>query len=82
MAFFKPKHRAPLPVRDGECPDPVLPETPPDVQDAGWLASSFDLRQGLDVSEATPEAWTSELFAPTVAPRSSGGKGGGGAAGA
>lgn len=63
MAFFKTHKKRALPLPDLECMTPVLPEAPADTQRAGWLASSFDLRQGLDVSESPLDTLPGDLFA-------------------
>lgn len=69
MAFFKsPKKRAPPPP-DLECVAPAVSEATPDTQGAGWLVSSFDLRQGLDVSESPLDTLPGDLFADLQATR-------------
>lgn len=63
MAFFKsPKKRA-LPPPDLTCVMPAVLAAPADTEGAGWLASSFDLRQGLDVSESPLDTLPGDLFA-------------------
>ena len=70
MAFFKsPKKRA-LPPPDLTCVMPAVPAAPADTEGAGWLASSFDLRQGLDVSESPLDTLPGDLFADVQPARS------------
>ena len=58
----------------GEWIDPEAPPAPapannlPEVSSGGWVASSFDLLRGTDVSDdpdTVPSALWDELFAPT-----------------
>lgn len=63
MAFFKSPQKRTRPSPDLECVVPVSPEPPADPQGAGWLVSSFDLRQGLDVSESPLDTLPVDLFA-------------------
>ncbi|WP_428423080.1 hypothetical protein [Methylibium sp.] len=67
MAFFRPKHRstpAPVPVQEAEhaAIDPRDGGTEA-AQASNWLASSFDLRQGLEVSESPLDALSGDLLA-------------------
>lgn len=70
MAFFKTSKKRALPPPDLACVVPAIPAAPPDTEGAGWLASSFDLRQGLDVSESPLDTLPGDLFADLQPARS------------